>query len=207
MHFKTSVLKTPPTSHLSTPMSPPPLLIPFSLTLTPTITITLLPYIHPKLKTTHQPSTLTSPSTTQTVPFILAYAHPLPLNNFLYLACLVFVDGTNTSISLLMLHTRKKLQFQIWIQTQMRRITFLASPDRSCLVKLTQNPKLNLCSPSKAFKGNRFQCPLISNWTLVLVPFSYPMKSSQWVSVDPTVLVISELIADEHDIARVLLYY
>ena len=74
----TTALKTPPTTHLSTPSSHSPPLLPFSQTPTPTLTFTSIssssitifePYIPQKNEITRQLSTLVSSSSiTQTVP-------------------------------------------------------------------------------------------------------------------------------------------
>ena len=89
------------------------------------IITTLEPYIPLKRKNTHNSPLTSSSSITQCPLLSLVHTHPLPLIIFLHLASLVLADRTNTSISLLMLHTQKTLQCQKCIQRQVGRITFL----------------------------------------------------------------------------------
>ena len=76
----------------------------------------------------------------------------------------------------------------------MGRVTYHIRSDRSRLVIVDSESQAEAMFTLK---------DLDEKPTLVLVPFSFPMKSAQTASVGLTVLLTFELIADEHDIARV----
>ena len=116
----TLALKTPLTTHLSTPSSQPPPLLPISQTptLIPTSTsvssssiTTFEPCIPPKGKTTHELSTLPSSSPITHCSLLLSPT-PTPIHYHespSFIHPLWLTHGTNTSISLLMLHIQKTL--------------------------------------------------------------------------------------------------
>ena len=132
-------------THLSTPSSPPSLLLSISQTPTPTsayvsssIITTLKPYILPKSETTHQLSILTSfSSITNTVP---SYFHPRPrpsiTTNHLPLSILFGPRRWNKYFHVPAHdpYSVNTFQFKKCIQKQMGRITFHTQPDRSRLI-------------------------------------------------------------------------
>ena len=115
-------------------------------------------------------NTLSPPS------FTLAHAHPLPLITFLYPASLILANGTNTSTSLLLHPTRLKF-FKMLTKTW---------HDRSRLVIINSQTMFTL-KDRKLFSVS----PLIPKSTLLLAPFSSPVKSAHWASVGIIVLLTS----------------
>ena len=66
-------------------------------------------------------------------------------------------------------------------------MTWQISPSH-CWLKIPISSDVH---PQRPLMGNLSQCSLIPNWTLVLVLFLYPMKSTQWVSIRTTFLLTS----------------
>ena len=146
-HLPAPAMKTLLTAHLSNPLLLPSPLLPISLTTTPTplsksvsfsIITTLEPYIPPKSKTTHQPSTLISPtSITQTVPsFSHPHPHPSITTNHLPLSSLFEPRQWNKHfhIPAHVSYSVNILQFQKCIQRQVGRVTFHTRSGRTPLV-------------------------------------------------------------------------
>ena len=135
-------LKTPLTTHLSTPSSHPPPLLPISQTPTPIPTstsvssfsiITLEHYIVPDSKNIHSPSTLTSSfSVTQTVPSS-SHPRPRPSTTTNHLPLSSFFDTRRWNkyfhISAHALYSENTFHFQNCIEKQVGRVHFHTWPE------------------------------------------------------------------------------
>ena len=213
----TTALKTPLTTHLSTPSSHPPPLLHICQTPTPNPTSTTVSfssittfesYIYPqKVKPFTNSILASSFSVTLTVPSS-SHARPRPstTTNHLPLSILFGPRQWNKyfHIHAHAPYSKNTFQFQKWIQRQMGKVTFHTWPDKSCIVIVNSESKVEAMLTLKDLDWKPFpvshDAQLYTHTGIVLIPNEICSDGVSWCDCSTDLF---ELIADKHDIAHV----